>query len=226
MVALSLGSGWESDYPVMVYLVASIVMAVSIFMCFCGRKFFRTCLGIVGFVFGSIIALMFLALLALWDINYSPVTDLIILLCMGTLGAVLSCLLFKWGLFVLGCFAGYALALVCMAPFASWLSDYSWLQFILYIAFIILGCVLVFFMETPVVITATAIGGALGAFMALDVFLNTGFADAIWNSSLTQANNAMESMSAAEIYMFVGMICLAVVGIVVQSLLVGCGRRE
>ncbi|KAJ2818918.1 hypothetical protein GGI24_004951, partial [Coemansia furcata] len=134
----------------------------------------------------------------------------------GLLGGALLLFLYKVGLALVGALGGFALASWILAMKSGGLihSDVGRILFI--VAFVIVGMAVVFFIERPAIIVASAIWGSYALFVGIDCFARTGFQYTAL--AFLNAPGAVYETSPKVYAMIAGMAVCACLGIVTQFL--------
>ncbi|KAJ2063725.1 hypothetical protein GGI17_001511 [Coemansia sp. S146] len=132
----------------------------------------------------------------------------------GLLGGALLLFLYKVGLALVGALGGFALASWILAMKSGGLihSDVGRILFI--VAFVLVGMAVVFFIERPAIIVASAIWGSYALFVGIDCFARTGFQYTAL--AFLNAPGAVYETSPKVYAMIAGMAVCACLGIVTQ----------
>lgn len=130
----------------------ALLLIAGFIVCFFGYRLLRFALVLAGFGAGLALGFAVARLIP----GTSQVVALVIGIVCGVLGAVISTLLYKVGVFILGAVAGVLIAGII-------LSATGWHRPLLVIAVAALGCgILTLLFERPLVSVLTALAGALG----------------------------------------------------------------
>ncbi|KAI8376348.1 uncharacterized protein BYT42DRAFT_574283 [Radiomyces spectabilis] len=206
--------------------VHSVILSIILFitggyLTFAGGVHQYFTMFIVGFYVGSNIA--YIILTNAKD-DYGPNTDTILLVVsvvVGILaGALLSCCFFL-AVYLLGALLGYMAAIWLLSWVDNGLIQSNWGRAVLIICFVIVGVLLMAFLERPMIIIATAFIGSFVIFVGIDLYVKTGFVEAI--NSLIRAKSfdgsAFHSDSKLR-GMLGGCLALAVAGCLIQWLMI------
>jgi hypothetical protein len=197
-----------------------ILIAVGIFYCFFGRRFFRVSMFILGFYVGAVIAWIIL-LNAEPDDGYAgseAVTEAILVvvpIIVGLLfGALFLCFstLVVW---VLGGVAGYALALFILSFGSGGLIHSRAGRIVFIIAFIIAIVFTVCFPNLAIIL-CTAFIGAFSIILGIDMFARTGFTETFSSMQNVNKDTLEYRVSGRVVGMLIGMIVLFLLGTIVQ----------
>ncbi|KAJ3005389.1 UNVERIFIED_CONTAM: hypothetical protein HDU68_004631 [Siphonaria sp. JEL0065] len=201
-------------------IFGGILIATGIAMAFFGHKLFKSILFLGGFYLFAAIAFVIMQ-----NVEYnSPNSiggdnrDLVyfaVCILVGALGGALMLFVWKLGFFAVGAGLGYVLAILVLTALHQVITS-STVQYAVIAVFVIAFGVLIFFLEQPVLIGSTAIGGSYAVFTGIDVFAQTGFTDAA--RSIVSGRGSLGEVNAGTkwVYMFVGCVILAIGGIVFQ----------
>ncbi|KAJ3361821.1 hypothetical protein GGF32_006997 [Allomyces javanicus] len=129
-------------------------------------------------------------------------------------GGALMVFFYKVGMFAIGAFGGYSLALWILALSSGGLIASKTGQIILIVVLALVGGIAMLYIEKHAVRICTAIGGAYFTMVGIDVFARTGF----YNSTVAFLGGQSSTYTtSAKVYgMIAGYVVLAVLGIVVQ----------
>ncbi|ORY53641.1 hypothetical protein BCR33DRAFT_654798 [Rhizoclosmatium globosum] len=197
---------------------AAVLIASGLALVFFGHKLFKPLLFLAGFYFFSV-----LTFVVLQNIEFSSKSqiggsnrDLVyfcVCLLFGLIGGGLTLALWKVGFFAIGAGLGYVLSLLFLTVLKDVITS-STARIITIVVFCLVFGVLVFFLEMPILITATSFGGAYATFVGLDVFAQTGFVDI--SRIISTGKNVQVDFGSKWAYMFAGCVLLAIIGLCVQ----------
>jgi hypothetical protein len=203
------------SYPPGLIIAGAVSILVGLFLCFCGKRFFKPFLALVGFVAGFGVGLFVL----LWIDAEGKLAQswfLLIPVVVGIVVAGLCLWIVKMAILCGAAAGGFALGMSLMSVRDGALIPHSIGRLGFLAAIVAICVVLAWFFETLIVCITSA---ALGAFMAVsgvDLFAKTGFLEA-----------ALEAVQVREVRVKVTMpllgMCslvlgLAAAGIVTQYL--------
>ena len=202
-------------------IVAGVSIAVGLVLVFFGYRIFRVALGLgtVYFVYA-----IFYSLLVGVGVTESAVICWTSLAVGLVAGLIMMCF-YKLGIFILGCVAG--------GSFAVWLLSWTDVPFITSIAWrwgfiiviaIIFG-ILALLLIKVIAVISTAWVGSFVAFVGIDVFAQTGFAQSV--SEILSGKTPESSQFSPACYgMLIGCVVLAVLGMLVQFKVTGTGDHH
>ncbi|KAJ1555553.1 hypothetical protein HK405_000486 [Cladochytrium tenue] len=163
----------------------AILIATGIALLFWGHRIFKLVLFLSGFyVFGILtyVILQFIAYKTGSDFGGGDHRDLVYLIScivIGLLGGLLFMCFWRLGMSAIGALLGFVLATFIL----SFVSGGTISSGIGRSVFIILmsaaGAILIIFVERPVLILGTATTGAFAVITGIDIFVSTGFTDAV-----------------------------------------------
>ncbi|KAL0087725.1 hypothetical protein J3Q64DRAFT_1813911 [Phycomyces blakesleeanus] len=210
--------------------VHGIVLSVILFLtgaylCFLGGVHQNTTMFLVGFYVGSNIAYIVLTN-AKADYGENTATILLVVsVVVGLLaGLLLSCCFFL-AVYLLGALLGYMAALWLLAWANNGLIETNWGRAILIVCFVIAGVILMAFLERPMIVIATAFIGAFAIFIGIDLYVKTGFVEAV-ETFLKVKNLGVFEATTQVRGMLGGTLGLAVVGSLIQWLLIRRSDRN
>ncbi|KAJ3031393.1 UNVERIFIED_CONTAM: hypothetical protein HDU68_004473 [Siphonaria sp. JEL0065] len=201
-------------------IFGGILIATGIAMAFFGHKLFKPIMFLGGFYLFAAIAFVIMQ-----NVEYNSHNsiggdnrDLVyfaVCILVGALGGALMLFVWKLGFFAVGAGLGYVLAILVLTALHQVITN-STVQYVVIGVFVIAFGVLIFFLEQPVLIGSTAIGGSYAVFTGIDVFAQTGFTDAA--RSIVSGHGSLGEVNAGTkwVYMFVGCVLLAIGGIAFQ----------
>lgn len=173
---------------------------------------------IVGFYVGANVAYIILTN-AKPDYGSNTATILLVVsIVVGLLaGALLSCCFFL-AVYLLGALLGYLAALWFLSWSDNGVIQSNWGRAILIICCVVVGVVLMAFLERPMIVIATSFIGSFLIFFGVDLYVQTGFTTAV--ASFLQARNldTLIQSSSGVRGMLGGTLALTVVSALVQWL--------
>lgn len=205
-------------------IVFSVVLFISGgYLCFLGGVYQKFTMFIVGFYCGSNIAYIIMTN-AKSDYGSNTQTILLVVsVVVGILAGGLLCCCFFLAVYLLGALLGYIFALWLLSWVSNGLIQSNWGRAILIICMIILGIVLMVFLERPMFIIASAFIGSFAIFCGIDVYVKSGFLELVDKflhardvDMLVEATGPLRGMLA-------GCLGLAIVGGLIQWCLI---RRD
>ncbi|KAI7850987.1 hypothetical protein BDC45DRAFT_467766 [Circinella umbellata] len=202
-------------------VVLSIILFVAgAYLCFVGGVHQHFTMFIVGFLVGANVAYIVLSN-AKQDYGENTQTILLVVsIIAGVLvGAILSCCFFL-AVYLLGGVLGYLLALWLLAWDDGGLITTSWGRAILIIVFVIVGIVLIAFFERTIIVIATAFIGSFLVFFGIDLYVQTGFTDAVASFLHARDPDTLILSSSGVRGMLGGTLGLTVLSILIQWLLI------
>jgi hypothetical protein len=171
---------------------------------------------IIGFYWGANIAYI---ILTNAKSDYGSNTDTILLvvsIVVGLLaGGLLYCCFFL-AIYLLGGFFGYMAALWLLSWSSNGLIHSSWGRAILIIVFVIVGIILMVFLEKAVFIIATAFIGSFAIFCGIDVYIKSGLLEMVDQMLHAKSLDLVVDASAKLRGMLGGCLALAIVGALIQ----------
>jgi hypothetical protein len=149
---------------------------------------------------------------------------LVVSIIVGLLfGGLLACCFFL-AIYLLGAFAGYMFALWIRAWASNGVIQTGWGRAVLIIVCVIVGVILMHFLEKFVFIIASAFIGAFLIMLGIDVYVKAGLLEAV--SSLVHGTTSVDALWEATPKLrgeLAGVAILAIVGAIVQFM---HGRRR
>ncbi|OBZ83041.1 hypothetical protein A0J61_08911 [Choanephora cucurbitarum] len=208
--------------------VHGIVFSVILFitggyLCFLGGVFQSFTMFIVGFYIGGNIAYI---VLTNAKPDYGSNTNTILLvvsIVAGILVGGLLCCCFFLAVYLLGALLGYLAALWLLSWNTNGLIQSNWGRAILIICFVVVGVILIAFLERPMFVIASAFIGSFAIFCGVDVYVQTGFLEMV-NSLLHAKSLDLVTNASSQLRgMLGGCLGLAIVGCLIQWC---CIRRD
>ncbi|KAJ3053841.1 hypothetical protein HK097_003251 [Rhizophlyctis rosea] len=196
-------------------ILGVLCLLVGAVFLFAGIRLFPIVTAIAGFIFFSIIGYIILVQLAP-EGGYRD-NDTVLLagsLAIGILGLFLGLCLWQLGVAFIGALAGFALANWILSLRDGGLIRSEAGRIILIVALVVVGIILIFMFETPVLIITTSLVGAYLICFGVDQFTRTGFNLSSYYL-LTNRRNSLE-LTGPIIGFLVAFIVLAIIGIAVQ----------
>jgi len=202
-------------------IIGIILIAVGIFYCFFGRRFFRVTIFLLGFYVGAVIAWIILEN-AEPDGGYagsegaSDAIILVVSIVAGFLfGAIFLCFstLVLW---LLGGLAGYVLALFILSFGSGGLIHSRAGRIVFIVVLIITGIVFTIFFTDLAIILGTAFIGAFSIILGIDMFARTGFTETVTSMQVSDHDSIEYHVGGRVVGMLIGLFVLFVLGTIVQ----------
>ncbi|KAI9152684.1 hypothetical protein H9P43_009480 [Blastocladiella emersonii ATCC 22665] len=195
--------------------LAVVFIATGLLACFFGGKLFRVCMFIAGAYLFALVAFSVLQRVEpAAGFGNRQLVYLAVGIAAAVIGGFLLTFFYKLGMFALGAFGGYTLALFILTLKTGGLISGSTVQAVFIAICAILGGIAVFFVEPHVVRLGTAFGGSYVTFLGLDLFAKTGFADA---AKEFMGHPTLKPEATAGVYgMAAGVVVLAIIGAMSQ----------
>jgi hypothetical protein len=215
-----------SDLTVQAILIGIICIVVGLFFCFSGLKLFRTACYIAGFLFFSNLASI---LVQRFD-SQNSITDtflLIICIVVGIIGGFVAQAFWQLGVALIGAVGGIAAAVTLLSLNIGTAIDSDWGRIVFIVVFSIVGAVLILMFERPVLIGATAVSGATVAIFGLDVYVKTGYADALISflQEIAGGDSPTTNFTGGVAAMAIAVVVLSIAGAYYQYNSVGQNRK-
>ncbi|KAJ3063312.1 hypothetical protein HDU98_000868 [Podochytrium sp. JEL0797] len=195
----------------------AILIATGLVLVFFGHKLFKPLLFLGGFYFLG--ALTFVIMQNIESNRTDPFhnRDLIYFLCcliFGLVGGGLALFFWRFAFGAIGACLGYAVALLLLTALSGVFTSQIG-RWILVVVCCLLFSGLIFWFETPILMAATSLGGSYATFAGLDMFVRTGFIGIAMH--VTRGDrNSQEGAGNGWIWMLVGCVALALVGLACQ----------
>lgn len=192
-------------------IVCLVMLGVGIFYCFFGFRMFVPTMFITGFYLAVNFAFPIINKIEPFDTLQEPKKTIyfVVLIVLGIVAGYMLVWFYNCGIFVIGIAGGYALFMMLSTIIAV---SQTWAVIALLIICIILGVVLIHWFEKLVIISATALIGAVAIVMGVDVIINQGYT----HDMMARLNgNPVEFTGNSALEGFVSMI-LAVIGFTYQ----------
>lgn len=166
-----------SELTVQAILIGIICIIVGFLLCFNGLKLFKLVCFIAGFLFFSNLASI---LIQRFDSQNSINDTFLLITCIifGILGGFVAQAFWQLGVAMIGAVGGMSVAVTFLSLIGS-VIDSDWGRILFIVVFAIIGAALILIFERPVLIGATAVIGATVVIFGCDVFIKTGYADAL-----------------------------------------------
>jgi len=198
-----------------------LLIAVGIFYCFFGRRFFRVSMFILGFYVGAVIAWIILQNAEPDDgYEHSAAATEAILVAVSIVAGLLCGALFlcfsTLVVWILGGLAGYALALFILSFGSGSLIHSRAGRIVFIVVFIIAGVVFTVCFPNLAIILGTAFIGAFSIILGIDMFARTGFTETVSSMQNVNKDNLEYSVSGRVVGMLIGLLVLFVLGTIVQ----------
>ncbi|KAJ3126100.1 hypothetical protein HK098_007898 [Nowakowskiella sp. JEL0407] len=208
------GLNWSTGTAGIILICTGLVMA------FFGYMLFKVVLFIAGFLgFGALAYVGLNVIRANFPstaeafANNGAVIYLIVVLVVGALGGGLTVCLWRVGLSVIGGLLGFVIATTIQQAVDGGLIKSEVGRIIFIAAIVIVFAIAIHFLERPLLIVGTAVPGAYAAVWGVDVFVQTGFKDAV----VVLLQNAGKITVTTSIWYMIGaFLGLSVFGILVQ----------
>ncbi|KAL1919310.1 uncharacterized protein VTP21DRAFT_2003 [Calcarisporiella thermophila] len=211
--------GNERTIPVQAILLACFLLLIGIYFTFFGYRTIRFTVFLGGAIFFGLITWIGLynGQPASGYGTHAPTIFFVVSIGVGLIcGAILACC-WRLGVWLLGALAFWVLGLWILSWRADGVIHVYWGRILFLTLMALLGFIIAIFFDRFIVIVSTSIIGAFCFFFGLDIFLNTGFA----NATILFLNNryfVTYSGNSAALGMLGGTAALAILGIVVQYL--------
>lgn len=196
-------------------ILGVLCLLVGAVFLFAGIRLFPIVTAIAGFIFFSIVG--YIVLVALAPEGGYRDNDTVLLagsLAIGVLGLFLGLCLWQLGVAFIGALAGFAVANWILSLRDGGLIRSEAGRIILIVALVIVGIILIFMFETPVLIITTSLVGAYLILFGIDQFTRTGFNLSSYYLLTNRRNNF--TLSGPIIGFLVAFIVLSIIGIAVQ----------
>ncbi|KAI8842735.1 hypothetical protein BJ741DRAFT_591734 [Chytriomyces cf. hyalinus JEL632] len=195
-------------------VVAGVLILLGLALVFAGNQVFKPILFASGFITFFLLGLTVVTAI---DASREPKLEVWVyfLVCgiAGILGGFLFTALWKFGLFFIGAALGFCLAaLIAIALQNVWTNTTT--KYIFFGIMAIIGGIAILFREKELLVLATSFIGSYTVFIGLDVFVRVGFASGA--IGLAKGNVADFVKNNNWIYMLIGCVVLALLGIAVQ----------
>ena len=199
----------EENTPLLI-VGAFILGLLGTFLAFCGRRFFKPFLGIIGFAAGFTLAIMVM----LWfDETGGVFRDwrLIIPIIVGCVAGGLCLWFFKIGIYCAAAAGGFYLSASLMAIKDGALIPNGWGRITFMAVVIAASLILAFFFDTLITTVCSAIIGSFAVAAAVDVFVRSGFLETALEAIQVRTINVKMSTPAMGVAaLFLGMTCAGV----------------
>ncbi|KAJ3063315.1 hypothetical protein HDU98_000871 [Podochytrium sp. JEL0797] len=189
-----------------------VMIASGIALVFFGHKLYRPLLFLGGFYFFAGLTFVIMQNIEVSRQELFHNRDLVYFICcivFGLIGGGLAVFFWKLAFFVIGAGLGYALALIVLTALSGVFTN-NVARYVLIAAFCLIFGFLIFWLETPLLIAATAVGGSYIAFMGIDVFARTGFVEISQDILTGQSIHA--DITTKWAWMLAGCVLVALLG--------------
>ncbi|PVU85099.1 hypothetical protein BB559_007215, partial [Furculomyces boomerangus] len=163
-------------------IIAGVVLVVlgTIFLFF-GKKLIKVTIFLGDFFLVGVVFLVIAYKIRapLDGENTRSVTYLVVAIVVGLIGGALTLWLYKTNLLIIGGLGGFAVAAYIMSWSSTGLFSQIWVRVVFIVASVIVGGLLVLFLERPAIIISTSIYGSYALFVGIDCFARTGFKESI-----------------------------------------------
>lgn len=152
-------------------IAAVLALVAGTFICFFGYRLLRLTIFLCGFVLSGLIAALIIEF-AFASFSWMPTASWIAFLIAGVGGGALAAFAYALGVFLVGALAGLMIAFVCQVSFAYMFlpSHPEIILVVLVIAFGLIGGVLTWKLEKPLLIIATSFVGATSMLWGVGYF--------------------------------------------------------
>ncbi|KAJ3063314.1 hypothetical protein HDU98_000870 [Podochytrium sp. JEL0797] len=194
----------------------AVMIASGLALVFFGHKLYRPLLFLGGFYFFAGLTFVIMQNIEVSRQELFANRDLIYFICcivFGLIGGALAVFFWQLAFFVIGAGLGYAIALLVLTALSGVFTNNT-ARYILIGVFCLVFGFLVFWLETPILIAATAVGGSYIAFMGLDVFVHTGFVEISQDILMGQSVNV--DTTSKWVWMLAGCVLMALLGAAFQ----------
>ncbi|KAJ3124916.1 hypothetical protein HK098_000743 [Nowakowskiella sp. JEL0407] len=208
------GLNWSTGTAGVILICTGLVMA------FFGYMLFKVVLFIAGFLgFGALAYVGLNIIRNSFPSTAQAFTDngaviyFVVVLVVGALGGGLTVCLWRVGLSVIGGLLGFVVATTIQQAVDGGLikSEVGRIVFIAII--VIIFAIAIHFLERPLLIIGTSVPGAYATIWGIDVFVQTGFKDAV----VVVLQNAGKITVTTNVWIMIGaFLALSVIGILVQ----------
>ncbi|HKI57987.1 MAG TPA: DUF4203 domain-containing protein [Trueperaceae bacterium] len=212
---------WRSLEPQQRLLAGAVQIAIGLAMTFFGFRLFRAFLAISGFVLGASVGLSV-------GQNMSQTTAWILAVALGLVGALVLWALFRIGALLAGAALGAAVA-QAVAVSVPGAATGQW-QWLFLLVGLVVGAILGWVLQRPLIIIATALSGAWGAVAGVAMLLGRATPDQAVPATLGSAffaPGATPPWQGGGTLWLAGALVLALLGIAFQLRDTGhLGRRR
>jgi hypothetical protein len=220
------------NITVPIAILAVIAIVTGLVFVFYGRGLFKTVLFLGGLYLFATLAFIILSNVEPMNADGSSgwgdrrdTIYLCVCLAVGVVGGLLVMCVWKVGLFALGCIGGFFLAMFILSWASSGLISQNVGRSVFIVILTLVGGVAALFLEHHVVIIATSIAGAYAVGAGIDVFARTGMVES--TKALLTSNPGSYQIDNKGVYgILVGMLVLAVLGMIVQYRITGKHARH
>ncbi|CAM0137294.1 hypothetical protein VKS41_005005 [Umbelopsis sp. WA50703] len=218
-------TGWIHSVDAHTIVLSIFFLLTGLYLCFAGGVHQQTTVFLVGFWVGANVAYIILTNAKPDGYGSNTATILLVVsIIVGLLfGGLLACCFFL-AIYLLGAFAGYMFALWILAWASNGVIQTGWGRAVLIIVCVIVGVILMHFLEKFVFIIASAFIGAFLIMLGIDVYVKAGLLEAV--SSLVHGTTSVDALWEATPKLrgeLAGVAILAIVGAIVQFM---HGRRR
>ncbi|KAI8055307.1 hypothetical protein BDF22DRAFT_654205 [Syncephalis plumigaleata] len=198
---------------------AIVALVVGFVLCFFGYRFFRPTLFLAGFVIAAFVTyVVCLNVAPLKGDQYDSIKRtvyIVLVIGVGFIVGVLAVCFWRFGLLLVGAMGGLVGGLFILAFMPNGLIKEPVWKAVLIVILVILGAILIFKFERPVVIVATSAGGGFALALGIDFFVQSQFASTI-ATVLGGASSAVLSFDAKTYIMLALVAIFAILGMIVQ----------
>lgn len=169
----------HNSYDTQSCILSAIAILLGSLICFFGYRIFKFMLFLAGFLTGFFFTYMLCSgyLTEHLSGKFLEHKDQIFLgasVGVGIVAGLLTLCIFYLGLFILGATMGWFVGMVCLPllyKHSEYLSEHTWLPYIVLCAFAIVGGVLILCIQRVVIVIASSFLGAFGCINGLDYFV-------------------------------------------------------
>ncbi len=130
-------------------------------------------------------------------------------------GSIVACV-WQLGLAAIGIVGGFFAATFIQSLRSGGLIQVEWGRIVFIICMCLVGLILIFWLERPMIIICTAIAGSFGVFWGIDVFAQTGFVLTLTTMINANFDSSQYTITTAVIGMMAGWAALAIASMVFQ----------
>lgn len=137
----------------------------------------------------------------------------VVCLAAGIVGGLLLVLLWRLGLAAIGGLLGFVVSVLILSVVSGGLLSSEIARYVFTGVLVLIGAILILFIERPILILGTAFPGSYAIFFGLDTFINTGFNQALQSFFGT---GVLYVATPAVYGMMAGTVLLALLGCGIQ----------
>ncbi len=203
-------------------LIIGVLFAIvfGLVACFSGYRIFRFLFAILGFVVGAVLGVALASSLVL-----VPGQETVIRIVLGLMGGLIGAAL-AWFLYIVGVFlSGASIGATIGAGIALAVRAENPVQYILIIVLAIAVGIVAVALQKPVIVLATAFGGAQIIVTALSRMVDSSGTGVLFNPLALLEQTAQQGLPTVYMLMLAGWLVLGVVGVLVQYRVTGRATR-